>query len=506
MFSFASTTTATSAAQVTTTTSGSGGLFGQSSTGGFSFGTGSGGTPFSFQTPVTSTTTNASLALSSAPATGATSIQSSGLFSSSANTGFGLGTTSLGNTVTTAATSLPASTRATTILSSHGFTSTPVTTNSRLSGSSTLGNIATQTTTTSSMKLSGGLSLGGSSIGGGGLSLGGISTSGGQLSGGTTTGGGSGLSSSGTTTGAGGLSSGGTTTGGAGLSLGGANTPAGAKGPLFTSTTTTTTSGLGVTFGAKTTSTATTQPATTSTTGLLLGHGHSGGTTANSGLALSTSKSTSGGKSTTTTHSAASAGTTMNYRQLEEAINKWTVDLEDQEKVFLIQATQVNAWDRLLIDNGEKIKTLHTDVEKVKVDQQRLEHELDFILSQQRELDDILKPLEEAIKSQQGSVYAQHADLEREDTYQTAENIDSQLKRMSQDLREIIEHVNNVNLTSQDADDPIQQISKILNAHMDSLLWVDQSTAMLQRKVDEITKQNDVIRKQQERSFHLAFE
>ena len=45
----------------------------------------------------------------------------------------------------------------------------------------------------------------------------------------------------------------------------------------------------------------------------------------------------------------------MNYRQLEEQINKWMTDLEEQERVFLQQATQVNAWDRLLVDNGEKV-------------------------------------------------------------------------------------------------------------------------------------------------------
>ncbi len=50
----------------------------------------------------------------------------------------------------------------------------------------------------------------------------------------------------------------------------------------------------------------------------------------------------------------------MNYRQLEEAINKWTIELEEQEKIFLQQATQVNAWDRLLIDNGEKVLHVET--------------------------------------------------------------------------------------------------------------------------------------------------
>ena len=45
----------------------------------------------------------------------------------------------------------------------------------------------------------------------------------------------------------------------------------------------------------------------------------------------------------------------MNYRQLEEEINKWSVQLDEQEKIFIQQATQVNAWDRLLIDNGDKV-------------------------------------------------------------------------------------------------------------------------------------------------------
>ena len=46
---------------------------------------------------------------------------------------------------------------------------------------------------------------------------------------------------------------------------------------------------------------------------------------------------------------------TMTYHQLEEQINKWMLELDDQEKNFLQKATQVNAWDRLLIDNGEKV-------------------------------------------------------------------------------------------------------------------------------------------------------
>ena len=70
------------------------------------------------------------------------------------------------------------------------------------------------------------------------------------------------------------------------------------------------------------------------------------------------------------TTAAAAAGTSITYNQLEETINKWTLELEEQEKIFLNQATQVNAWDRLLVANGDKIINLNESVEQVKLDQQ----------------------------------------------------------------------------------------------------------------------------------------
>ncbi|KAF1529612.1 Nuclear pore glycoprotein p62, partial [Eudyptula minor] len=206
--------------------------------------------------------------------------------------------------------------------------------------------------------------------------------------------------------------------------------------------------------------------------------------------------------STTTT---ASAPPVMTYAQLEGLINKWSLELEDQEKHFLHQATQVNAWDRTLIENGEKITSLHREVEKVKLDQKRLDQELDFILSQQKELEDLLTPLEESVKEQSGTIYLQHADEERERTYKLAENIDAQLKHMAQDLKDIIEHLNTSGGPA-DTSDPLQQICKILNAHMDSLQWIDQNSAVLQRKVEEVTKVCESRRKEQERSFRITFD
>ena len=121
-----------------------------------------------------------------------------------------------------------------------------------------------------------------------------------------------------------------------------------------------------------------------------------------------------------------------------------------------------------------------------------MEHELDFVKSQQLELDEILKPLEESL------VDAPPPDAERERIYSLAENLDAQLQRMGDDLRESIEHLNSANRTTND-NDPIVQISRVLNAHMDALQWVDQTSGAVQKKLDEVTKVQEIRRKESER-------
>ncbi|KAK2083668.1 Nucleoporin-62 C-terminal-like protein, partial [Saguinus oedipus] len=106
----------------------------------------------------------------------------------------------------------------------------------------------------------------------------------------------------------------------------------------------------------------------------------------------------------------------MTYGQLEGLVNEWNLELEDQEKCFLPQATQVNAWDCTLIENGEMICILHGEVNKGKLNQKRLEQELDFILSQQQELEFLLTYLKESMSDQSGLHYLQHADEERVET------------------------------------------------------------------------------------------
>ncbi len=123
-----------------------------------------------------------------------------------------------------------------------------------------------------------------------------------------------------------------------------------------------------------------------------------------------------------------------------------------------------------------------------------MEHELDFIKGQQTELEDVLRPLEASLAG------APPPDAERERTYQLAETLDAQLQRMSDDLREVIEHLNTSQSSKGDDDtDPVVQIGRVLNAHMDSLQWIDQTTVQVQRKLDEVTRLHEIKKKESER-------
>ncbi|KAK9710973.1 Nsp1-like C-terminal region [Popillia japonica] len=194
-------------------------------------------------------------------------------------------------------------------------------------------------------------------------------------------------------------------------------------------------------------------------------------------------------------------GTTnaLTYSHLEDSINKWTINLDDEGKQHINQAKAINAWDRLLITNGEKILSLNKGIERVKQQQEQLDQELDFVLAQQKELEDLIAPLEKELED------IPVTDLDRHRTYQMAETLDTQLKQMSEDLKEIIEHLNESNKL-QEMSNPIIQIGRILNVHMNSLQWIDRNTTKITTHLDQIAKMHDMNKRNHEINLQKTYE
>jgi len=202
---------------------------------------------------------------------------------------------------------------------------------------------------------------------------------------------------------------------------------------------------------------------------------------------------------TTTLSSLPASTNQLNFCQLEELINKWTLELEEQEKIFMNQATQVNSWDNMLISNSNKIMAINDAVEKVKIEQRGLEQELEFISAQHAELDECIKPLQDEFTK------SPHIDAEKAQTYILAENLDTQLRQMSEDLKEVIEHLNEANKSDNVNDDPIMQIGMILNAHMSSLQWIESSSSQITTQIDNISKMHDTLKRDNEKTFRLTY-
>uniref|UniRef100_A0A131Z7K7 Nuclear pore complex protein Nup62 n=1 Tax=Rhipicephalus appendiculatus TaxID=34631 RepID=A0A131Z7K7_RHIAP len=81
----------------------------------------------------------------------------------------------------------------------------------------------------------------------------------------------------------------------------------------------------------------------------------------------------------------------------------------------------------------------------------------------------------------------QHADLEREDTYHMAEDINSQLNSMSRDVMDLAVQLNGAH-ASIPQEEPLQQISKVLSSQMDALKWVERNSDALQEKLAELKR------------------
>ncbi|KAL5111742.1 WD repeat domain-containing protein 83 [Taenia crassiceps] len=279
-----------------------------------------------------------------------------------------------------------------------------------------------------------------------------------------------------------------------------------AKSGTTTTTTSTTTSGFSLSSLIK--SSESTTPITSTTTAV---------TTSSTAAVTAVATITSATTTTTTTGGGGAAlpstVTSLTYRQLEDMVNKWTYELDEQSRNFSSELNRLNRVDGILIANAEKITDLHAKVEVCKAGQSRIEQELEFVESQQRTLEDLLEPLEQAAADLPPS--QQHADAEREAIFQMCISTDLELGQLLGELREMAARVNAVTADLESTTAPavrsvdgvtgttvgiggdgdglagvtdkttnvIGQVTRILNSHMHSLTWLSQNTQELMEKM-----------------------
>jgi len=177
----------------------------------------------------------------------------------------------------------------------------------------------------------------------------------------------------------------------------------------------------------------------------------------------------------------------MTWGELDSKISRWNTEIHNQSQTFIKQATQVNAWTGILIQNGEKIGEINDELATVKKHQAKLDQELDRVAAQQNDLETILGPLEETAKKQkQINSLAHNVDNERERTFALAGSVDAQIKALALELREVIERVNSTHGEGEGS--LVAQLTHILSSHTDALQWVEEESATLQRRLEQVSR------------------
>ncbi|KAH9522703.1 FG-nucleoporin nsp1 [Dermatophagoides farinae] len=237
-----------------------------------------------------------------------------------------------------------------------------------------------------------------------------------------------------------------------------------------------TTTTASISFGLNSSATITTTPASSSSitakpnTGFVITPLSSSTTTA-AGTATATTTITSTPITTATVSSSnastavASTPAQLTFGQLEDQINIWMNELTQFEVDFHEQSQTINSWDSLLISNGQKLIEMDKMIEKLNVSLRGLDHQLDFIIAQQKEL--------EQVEDNKLDLGANNVNAEREHTYSLIETVHNDLNAIGADLKDFIKKLNETKSTNHDADDPMIRILKLLNLHMDVLQWME---------------------------------
>lgn len=124
----------------------------------------------------------------------------------------------------------------------------------------------------------------------------------------------------------------------------------------------------------------------------------------------------------------------ITFGKLEDQINLWMNELSQFESDFHSQGQTINSWDSLLISNGQKLIEMNQLIEKLKGAHRGLDHQLDFIIAQQKELEQLL----EQIEDNKFELASNNVNAEREHTYSMVETVHNDLNAIGSDLKVLL--------------------------------------------------------------------
>jgi nuclear pore complex protein Nup62 len=176
---------------------------------------------------------------------------------------------------------------------------------------------------------------------------------------------------------------------------------------------------------------------------------------------------------------------TFRTKTLEETVQLATNELEGQVKEFHKQSAKISAVDRKLVENGTIISKLMDETLQNEAKQKEIEQNLVFVENQQNELSQLLRELEQQLDKVYDPLKQSTVDMERERVYEKGENLAVELSSLSVRVSSLVKEMNSSRINDE-SDFGIA--IKILNNHLDSLLWADRSLSELESSLNMLEK------------------
>ena len=178
-----------------------------------------------------------------------------------------------------------------------------------------------------------------------------------------------------------------------------------------------------------------------------------------------------------------------NYKgkTLEEIINFWGTELENDAVRFSKSAKKVSEWDGVLRDSTRSISELTDNVSRLLGQQEELDNTLKSVSDYQKEMAGSIDSMESNIDTlfeAHGSEQPLDCDLQREQAYQRSIEVDLRLTNINSSMNSI---VNDLNGASEKAggggNSNLSQILMILNAHYETLSWLEASSKNIENNI-----------------------
>jgi len=193
-------------------------------------------------------------------------------------------------------------------------------------------------------------------------------------------------------------------------------------------------------------------------------------------------------------------GLDIRNESVASIVRQWNRELTSDVKDFEEQSQRVAAWEQQLRENTKNVNELTEYIRKLRVYQEELKDNCDQIERYQDDLQGDLAFVSGDISAYLEELDGQEVtedDIERENMYTLAENLDQHLQVMENNIRKIVSDFNAARGgspedmsvfegTAGDGSNPLAKVIQILNAHHNNLTWLDSKSRQLKRDISAL--------------------